>query len=140
MTRQPRRRPAPKRILHHTQVRLAFLADQVHKACPAVLTSVEGNIVSIHYLGGETARLSVGDPERLAGVLAGHDLCRVQEHPLLLVNTHHGVLGVATGPSSPPSQLEVLIVSRLENGSVVELVAPDATQPSWQLFSIVDAE
>ncbi len=51
-----------------------------------------------------------------------------------LWSAQHGVLAVATGPTSPPDRLIVQLVSRVEDGSVVELIGGD-DQPSWQVFA-----
>lgn len=139
MTDEPEIYTAPPGGLHHIQVKLAFLTDQEHRARPAALTAVDGDTVTISYLDGAAETVVVNEPERLADVLARDDLCRIQGHPLLLVNTHYRVLGIATGLATPPSKLEVLIVSRLENGSVVELVNGDDTQPAWQTFALRSA-
>lgn len=122
--------------VHHRQAKLAFLDDPAHPASPALLVSLDGDTVELQHLGGRPGSVRVHHPDRLAEVLTRADLCRVQGHPLLLVNEHHGVLAVATGPATPPSQLAVLLVSRLDDGGVVELVAADDSQPSWQTFAL----
>ena len=49
------------------------------------------------------------------------------------------MLAVATGPTAPPNRLVVTLVSRMEDGSVVELVGDDGDQPSWQVFAATSA-
>ena len=128
----------PPGRLHHIQVKLAFLADREHRARPAALIRFDGAEVELEYLNGEPATVTVTEPERLALVLGRDDLCRYRGFPLLLVNTHHRVIGVATGPAAPPSKLEVMIVCRLDDdGSVVELPSSDDTQPAWQTFALM---
>ena len=124
-------------LLHHIQVKRAFLDDQEHPARVALLGEVTGSALEIVYLdSGDSDVVEVANASRLAEILARDDLCRVRERPLLLVNTHYRVLGIATGPAGPPPQLEVLIVSRLEDGDVVELVTDSDVQPSWQLLAL----
>jgi hypothetical protein len=60
----------------------------------------------------------------------------LRNRPRLLVNTHYRVVGIATGPSEPSAELKKLIVSRLEDGGVVELVADSDVKPAWQLLAI----
>ena len=130
-TKPPKAEPGP----HPIQVSRAFLDDIDHRARPARLESVEGEVVVIRNLDDTTTQVTVTDPKRLAKVLARPDVCRLRDLPLLLVNEHYGLLGIATGPATPPSRLEVLIVSRLEDGRVVELINDDP-QPSWQIFAL----
>ena len=138
MTNRPDPSAAPHGGLQHLQVKLAFGFDEDHPARPATLVAAGHDTVEIGYLDGTTGTFTIADPERLAEVLTRHDVCRLHGRPLLLVNTHHGVLGIATGPAAPPSRLEVLWVSRLEDGAVVELVNSDDAQPAWQTFALVD--
>lgn len=135
MTTQPSKIASSADGVHPTQVRLAFLQD-AENARPATLTGIHGNIVSVRYLDGTTAIVTVCDPDRFAGVVNRDDLCRLGGQPLLLVNTSYRVLAVATGPASPPSKLAVLIVCRLENGSVAELLSGADDQPAWQTFAL----
>jgi hypothetical protein len=121
--------------VHHIQVKLAFL-DDADDARPATLTGVAGHDVSVRYLDGSTATVTVCHPERFAGVVERDDLCRLGGQPLLLVNTTYRVLAVATGPATPPSKLAVQIACRLENGSVAELLSGADDQPAWQTFAL----
>lgn len=138
MTDTPETPAARPTGVHHTQVRLAFLADQEHQAQPAVLLAVDGSAIEVQYLDGTRGTLVVEDAARLATILDRDDLCRIQDHPLVLTNAHYGVLGLATGPAVPPSKLEVLVVSRLEDGCVVELLNSDDSQPAWQIIALAD--
>jgi len=126
----------PTAVLHHTQVQRAFSSDYPPAAKPAVLTEAKGRRLAVHYLDGTDEAIHVSDGHRLAETLARPDLCQISGRPLLMVNTHYRVLGIATGPAAPPSRLVVLIVSRMENGSVVELLSGSEDQPSWQLFAL----
>jgi hypothetical protein len=126
--------PAPK--VHHGQVKRAFSPDHDQAARPALLTEAKGCRLSLRYFDGATETVSVDDLERLGETLSRADLCQVLGETLLLVNKHYRVLGIATGPSSPPARLEVFVVSRIEGGSVVELVSGDQEQPSWQVFAL----
>ncbi|MFZ4519588.1 MAG: hypothetical protein ACOYOP_14455 [Microthrixaceae bacterium] len=138
MTIRPELYVAPPGGLHHLQVKLALGFDEEHPARPATLVDADGGAVELRYLDGTAGTVTVADPERLAAVLARDDLCRLHDRPLLLVNTHHRVLALATGPATPPSRLEVLWVSRIEDGTVVELLTDDPAQPTWQTFAVVD--
>jgi hypothetical protein len=123
--------------LHHIQVRLAFLADRDHPARPGRLMSTDGTTATVAYVDdGTVETIDVVDGRRLDDVLGRDDLCLLDESPLVLVNTRDRVMGIATGPTAPPPRVEVHIVSRLENGSVVELISPSDTQPAWQLLAI----
>jgi hypothetical protein len=93
----------------------------LHPERPATLVAVNGDALDIRHLDGTTGTTTVAAPDLLADVLAHDDLCRLHGQALLLVNTHYRVLGIATGPAAPPSRLEVMWASRLENGAVVEL-------------------
>lgn len=135
MTTRPNRITASSAAVHPTQVRRAFLDDAEH-ARPATLAGVDGSVVEVRYLDGTTAALTVCDPARFAEVADRDDLCRLGGRPLLLVNTSYRVVAVATGPATPPSQLTVSIVCRLEHGSVVELVSESDDQPAWQTFAL----
>lgn len=127
----------PTAGLHHLQVKLAFLADLDHRARPALLVSSTGADLTVRYIDDETTEtVTVTESARLAAIGARDDLCRIGGRPLLLVNTHYRVVGVATGPAAPPARLEVLVVSRLEDGAVVELVNGSETQPAWQLLAL----
>jgi len=75
------------------------------------------------------------DPKRFAETLRRSDLCRLDGNPLVLFNEHSHILAFVTGPATPPARLTVNWVSRLEHGSVVELLG-DGDQPSWQVFAV----
>lgn len=140
MTTSPDR-PASRPVrAHPTQVRLALLADAEHPARPTLVNGCDGSVVDVAHAGGGTDRLVVGDPDRLRAVLARADLCRVQGWPFALVNVHHGVLALATGPPAPPARLELVVVSRLEDGGVVEVPSADPDQPSWQILALVEED
>lgn len=123
------------RPLQHVQVKIAFLADEENPARPATLDSVDGDRVSLRWLDGSTGGVTVTDAARLSAVLERDDLCRLRGEPLLLVSTVHHVLGLATGPPTPPARLEVLVVSVVEDGEVVELLS-HGDQPGWQLLAL----
>jgi hypothetical protein len=137
MSDDPNPISVPPGGLHHLQVKLAFLADPDHRARPAALITSTGPDMAVRYIDdGTTETITVNQPDRLAAIVARDDLCRIGGLPLLLVNTHYRVLGVATGPVAPPPHLEVLVVSHLEHGAVVELVNGSDTQPAWQLLAL----
>ena len=131
---------SPLPALHHTQVRAALGPDASPRARPATVTdaSVDG-VVAVRCLDGDRSTLGVADTVRLAATLERPDLCRLRGEPLVLWSAQHGVLAVATGPTSPPDRLVVQLVSRVEGGSVVELVGGD-DQPSWQIFAATGAD
>lgn len=114
------------------------MADRDHRARPGRLLGTNGATVTVSYIDdGTTDAITVVDADRLGEVLGRDDLCRLNGSPLVLVNSHYRVMGIATGPAAPPPQIKVLIVSRLENGSVVELINDSDTQPAWQLLATV---
>ena len=72
-------------------------------------------------------------------LLARDDLCRLRDRPLLLVNTYYRVLAIATGPSSPPSQLKASTVFAFENDSVTEVLPIEDGQPTLRTLALVSA-
>jgi hypothetical protein len=136
MTKRRETRHTPAGELSHGQAQIAFSSDGDSPARPAILVETEGESVTVRYFDNSTDTFSVFKADRLAAVFARADLCRFREQPFLLVNRHHGALAVATGPATVPSPLEVLLVSRVENGAAVEFLSDDESQPCWQLFAI----
>lgn len=135
MPSRPRRLTTRPDQVHPTQARCAFLTDN-DQAVPALLRSLRADRVELVGLDGSVSTVVVHQADRLARVLDRDDLCRVRDQPLVMVNRHHRVLAVATGPASPPPQLAMLIVCRLEDGGVVELLSDRDDQPSWQTFAL----
>jgi len=133
---QRHKRAAARDRLHLTQVKLAFGEDPEHPMRPAVFVGGEGSTVDVRYLGGPSGTVTVADTDRFAQVVARDDLTRYDGEPLLMINTHHGVLGVATGPATAPKQLQILFVAEIEDGSVVRLASAGKRQPEWELFAI----
>ena len=127
---------SPLSALHHTRVRAALGPDASPRARPATVTDTAADgVANVRFLDGDTSTLSVADSVRLAATLDRPDLCRLRGEPLVLWSAQHGVLAVATGPTAPPNRLVVTLVSRMEDGSVVELVGDGDDQPSWQVFA-----
>ena len=123
--------------VHPTQARLAFLTER-EQARPALIRSVQDDRLELVCLDRSECTVRVHQADRLAEVLDRDDLCRLQGHPLTLVNLPRRVLAVATGPAAPPRQLEVLVVCELDDeGGVVELLSGSDDQPSWQTFALV---
>jgi hypothetical protein len=120
-----------------TQARLAFGPDGSTPAQPATLTSVTDSRMEIRYLDGTVGVVTAADRDRLVQILGRDDLCRLRGNPLLLVNTRYRLVGIATGPPTPPSSLVVTLVSRIEDGAAVELMSDDDSQPAWQLVDLV---
>lgn len=122
--------------VHPIQARLAFVTDN-SDARPALIRSVEGDRIELRELDGTGTTVSVHRADRLVAVLDRDDLCRLRGEPLVMVNERYGLLAIATGPASPPRQLEMLIVCELDDeGGVVELLSADGNQPSWQVFAL----
>jgi hypothetical protein len=127
-------KPRPKH-LHHGQVSRAFKAG--NGAYPARVVSHDGSTVVLERVpDGPAAAFAVALPDELEATLAREDVTRLQGSPLALVSPSYGVLGIATGPATPPARLNVTFVSRLEDGHAVEIPASDPEQPSLQLFAI----
>jgi hypothetical protein len=137
MTKRPETLKTPAGELSHGQAQIAFSSDGDSPARPAILVETEGDSITVRYFDNSTDTFSVFKADRLAAVFAREDLCRFREQPFLLVNRHHAALGVATGPATVPSPLEVLLVSRVEDGAAVEFISDHEPQPCWQLFAIV---
>lgn len=135
MPSRPRHLTTRPEQVHPTQARCAFLTDNA-QAGPALLRSLHADRVELVGLDGSISTAGVYRADRLARVLERDDLCRVRDQPLVMVNRQHRVLAVATGPASPPPQLAMLIVCRLEDGGVVELLSDHDDQPSWQTFAL----
>jgi hypothetical protein len=98
---------------------------------------MDGPVVELASLrDGAVRRFEIGEPERLSAVLLRPDLCRLDDHTLVLFNRHHRALAVAVGPPLPPDHLVVgYAVSRLEGGAAVEIPGADG-QPSWHTFVV----
>lgn len=137
MTKRPQTLTAPAGELSHGQAQIAFSSEGDSPARPAILVETEGDSITVRYFDNSTDTFSVFKADRLAAVFARDDLCRFREQPFLLVNRHHAALGVATGPATVPSRLEVLLVSLIEDGAALEFMSDDESQPGWQLFAIV---
>lgn len=131
---------SPLPALHHTRIRAALGPEASPRARPATVTdaSVDG-VVTVRFLDDTVDTVDVADTVRLTATLERPDLCRLRGEPLVLWSAQHGVLAVATGPTSPPDRLVVQLVSRVEDGSVVELIGGD-DQPSWQVFAASGAD
>lgn len=128
---------SPPAVLHHEQVRRALGGDPEHPARPGVLATTEAGSASVRLIAdsGDAMTVAVTDPERFTETLDRSDLCRLNGDPLVLFNEHRCILAVATGPATAPARVTVNWVSRLEDGSVVELLG-DGDQPSWQIFAV----
>ena len=137
MTKRPQTPDAPAGELSHGQAQVAFSSEGDSPALPAILVELDRESVTVRYFDNSTDTFSVFKADRLAAVFAREDLCRFREQPFLLVNRHHAALGVATGPATVPSRLEVLMVSLIEDGAALEFISDDESQPGWQLFAIV---
>jgi len=126
--------PDAARPLHPIVVRRAFGADPVHPAVPGFITSAEGPDVAIALVTDEQVALTIDDPA-FADATSRPDLCRDdQQRPLVLVNRHHNLIGLACGPATPPKRLAVNYgVQRLEDGIVVAIPGFD-DQPGWLVF------
>ena len=140
MTKRLETRHTPAGELSHGQAQIAFSSDGDSPARPAILVETEGDSITVRYFDNDTDTFSVFKADRLAAVFARDDLCRFREQPFLLVNRHHAALGVATGPATVPSRLEVLMVSLIEDGTALEFISDDESQPGWQLFAILPEE
>ncbi len=137
MTKRPQTPNAPAGELSHGQAQVAFSSEGDSPALPAILVALDGASVTVRYFDNSTDTFTVYKADRLAAVFVRDDLCRFREQPFLLVNRQHAALGVATGPATVPSQLEVLMVSLIEDGAALEFITDDESQPGWQLFAIV---
>lgn len=122
------------RPIHPIAVQRAFGADPAHPAMPGFMTSTDGAGVSIALVTAEHVTLTIDDPV-FADAMSRPDLCRdEQQRPLVLVNRHYGLLGLAFGPARPPGRLAVRYgVHRLEHGSVREIPGENE-QPGWLVF------
>lgn len=125
-------------VIHPTAVRRAFGEDAEHRASLVTFVHLDGNVAVLRGLDGTEAAVTVADPDALRAAIERDDVCQLKGVPLVLVNERYRLLGVAVGPSAPPSRLEVLWgVSRIEDGSVVEIPSPDeATQQAWLIFAL----
>ena len=125
--------------VHPIQVSRAF--GPGGRAFVARLVDTDGATARVAAVtDGSVTTLTIGRPDALATVLERDDLTLLDGAPLVLVAPRHGVLGVATGPPTPPERLAVVAVSRLEGGHAVEVPASDADQPSLQLFAATVTE
>jgi hypothetical protein len=144
---------AKPRRLQPRQVTQALGGDRDQPATPARLLRFELQFnyrdaaapqhswLLVGYLGDADAEveLSTDDPRRLAEVLRRDDLTYLDGAVLLLVNEHHGVMGVATGPPVATGRLYAPTVTSLDGGAVVEALG-GADNIAWQVFAISRAE
>jgi hypothetical protein len=128
--------PANRRIhVHHIQASKAF--GPGGGAYPARLVGFEDSTALVERVSDRSVgTLVAARPDAFAATLERDDLTLLDGAPLLLVNPGYGVLGIATGPATPPARLSVILVTRLEGGHSIEIPASDAEQPSWQLFAV----
>jgi hypothetical protein len=126
--------PMHERV-HHTQARKAFRPGGGSYAARLV-SAVDRDALVARLSDHVRVALVVARPDRLAAVLRRADVSLIETAPLVLVSESYGVLGVATGPAEPPSQLRVWSnISLLEDGEAVEIPAVDPEQPSLQLLA-----
>ena len=120
--------------IHPIPAQRAFGADPDHPAVPGFITSVDGTAVVAALVTDEQVTLTMDDPA-FAAALSRPDLCRdAEKRPLVLVNRHYHLVGIAFGPATPPRHLAVNYgVQRLENGDVMEIPGAD-DQPGWLVF------
>ena len=128
--------PPPER-LHWIQVKLAFGNEGKVQARPAALLEVDGAHVDIHYLGGPDETVEVVEPDRLAELLTRDDVCRLNDEPLLLVNTYYRVFGLATGPATAPAQLKASLAFAFGNSSVTMTLPAGEDQPTLHTLALV---
>ena len=127
---------AHKRIhVHHGQVSRAFGPGGGSYVARLVATRDSTARVA-RVPDGSVISFEIARPDAFAATLERDDLTLLDDAPLVLVSPAYGVLGVATGPATPPPSLSVVAVSRLEGGHAVEIPASDAGQPSFQLFAV----
>ncbi|MCJ7671786.1 MAG: hypothetical protein MUP67_07025 [Acidimicrobiia bacterium] len=121
--------------VHHGQVSRAFKQEAGAYLARLVAHEDSGALLE-RVPDGPAVALEIARPEEFAAVLDRDDLTLLDGAPLVLVGPAYGVVGVATGPATPPAHLSVVFVSRLEGGHAVEIPASDPDQPSWQLFAV----
>ena len=128
--------PTHKRIhVHHGQVSRAF--GPGGGSYVARLVDTEDSTVRVARVSdGSVATFVIARPDAFGATLERDDLTLLDDASLVLVGPTYGVLGVATGPATPPPSLSVVAVSRLEGGHAVEIPASSAEQPSFQLFAV----
>lgn len=127
--------PPPER-LHWIQVKLAFGPEGKEPARPATLVTIDGADVRVRYLDGTEEIIQVVEPDRLARLLDSEDLCRLDGQALLLVSTAYRVLGVATGPATPPAQLRVSLAFAFENETVTQVLPAGDDQPTLHTLAL----
>lgn len=127
--------PPPER-LHWIQVKLAFGNEGREPARPATLADLHGESLRIRYRDGTEETVEVVEPERLQALLDTEEVCMLDGEPLLLVNTSYRVLGVATGPLTPPAQLRVSLAFAFENESVTRMLPAGDGQPTIHTLAL----
>jgi hypothetical protein len=125
--------------VHHIQARKAFGPDG--GAYVGRLVAYENSTALVERVPrGPVDTFVVARADDFATTLTRDDLTQLDGAPLVLVNATYNVLGIATGPATPPERLSLILVTRLEGGHAVEIPAADPEQPNWQLFVIWLAE
>jgi hypothetical protein len=121
--------------VHHIQARKAFRPGGGSYAARLV-SAVDRDALVARLSDHVQVALVVARPDRLAAVLRRADVSLIETAPLVLVSEAYRVLGIATGPAEPPTQLRVWSnISLLEDGEAVEIPAVDPEQPSLQLLA-----
>lgn len=122
-----------RRLIHPIEVRRAFGADPEHRPVAGQILAAHGGRAVVALITGARIVVALDDPrDELA--LRRPDLTRSRGRELVLLNARYGLLGLAIGPESAPTHLEVrYTVSRLQNGSVVEIPG-EGCQPGWLIF------
>jgi hypothetical protein len=121
--------------VHHTQARNAFRPGGGSYAARLV-SALDRDALVARLSDHVQVALVIARPDRLAAVLRRADVSLIETAPLVLVSEAYGVLGIATGPPEPPTELRVWSnISLLEDGEAVEIPAVDPEQPSLQLLA-----
>ncbi len=122
----------PVRRIHPIAARRAFGGDPEHPPLAGRIIGNDGDALIVSLPIG-WASVEINDPA-FGEALEREDLSRYEGHePVVLLNTHYDLIGLAVGPAVAPRRLAVGAAIRLENGSAVEILGTD-TQPGWLIF------
>jgi hypothetical protein len=113
------------------QVQTAFVAE-AGDVQPGVIIEHEAGRLKVWTVSGDEIVLDAQVPDDVEAFLARDDVTRRGGHPLVLVHTRRGLLGVAWGPVDAPERIGVVGALDLETNSMLGTPA----ELRWRLFHV----
>lgn len=113
------------------QVRRAVVDDWTNTLL-ATVDGADGETLRLVGLDGTKVTVRLVDSASLVAVLAESSATLFRGRRLAFVNERCRLLGLAYGPPTPPSKLEIVAVLDLANSSI----PPGDEQPGWRLLPL----